>query len=151
MKNLFLLFLIFIAFNCSSFDFNRIEKPLNGNIQTVFAKIKDLVVNDGYSLSAENIDAGIINTEWKKLDRSDNNIPDHTIEGRIEITLSKDKDHVIVKVVIRKRSSLASTHKRGEEIKFDEVGVFYNDLLYKNWNDKILKLQTELGTGKSGN
>jgi hypothetical protein len=153
MKKLFIFSLVLFAFNCTSLELNTIELKSSANTDVIFSKLKDMMTKDGYLIQEENAEAGIISSNWKKLDRSENNIPDNTIEGQINVTLSKvkNKDKVIVRVGVFKRSSLASENKKGEPVHYEDVGLIRNDKLYKKWDERVSELLKELEANKTAN
>jgi len=127
-----------ILINCSSSA--SITESFSRTPDQLFPILKGLLLNEGFIIEEENEASGILNTGWKKSTRDENNIPDPTIEGRIEINLKKLDKGTMLTAKIRKRSSLFSNQKKGPDITYDEVGLFTNDLLYIKWNKKISTL-----------
>jgi hypothetical protein len=142
-KQLITIFILFvvtlISINCSSSA--SITESFSRTPDQLFPILKGLLLDEGFVIEEENEVSGILNTGWKKLTRDENNIPDPTIEGRIEIKLSKFNEGTMLIAKTRKRSSLFSDRKDVRNVTYDEVGLFTNDLLYIKWNKKISTLK----------
>jgi hypothetical protein len=64
------------------------------------------------------------------------------------MSVTKILNETDLKVVIRKRSSIESKSKKAGEIKYDEVGIIYNDILFKKWDDLLMSLKKEFGPNR---
>jgi hypothetical protein len=107
----------------------------------LFPILKGLLLDDNFVIAEENEMSGILTSEWRKLTDDENNSPDPTIEGKIEITLRKTEGGSVLKAIINKRSSMFSNQKTGPEVTYQEVGLFNNDNLYIEWDRKISALK----------
>jgi hypothetical protein len=141
MKKYYLIFTVIFSvlflFGCDAT--NTLKVSFNTDASTLKNRIKEIALADNYKIETEN--ALTLVTEWRLATKDENNIPDNTIETKLEITISPTMSGSEILLKVIKRSSLNSTDP--ETPTYSDIGVIMNDLLYKKWDHKLKSLQSE--------
>jgi len=132
-----ILYILIVFFCLSCQETNLLVYNINSSPEELIKEIQEMIVSDNYVL--DNSDSLYLSTLWRKCTKEENNIPDNTIECKLDVHLVPLEKGTDVKLKVMKRSSLNST--RPDSLTYSEVGIILNDLLYKRWKDNLLKLQ----------
>jgi len=134
-RKILLIIITFFCLNCQ--ETNLLVFNINSSPEELINEIKEMIVSDNYVLM--NSDSLYLSTLWRKCTKEENNIPDNTIECKLDVNLVPLEKGTDVKLKVMKRSSLNSS--RPDSLTYTEVGIILNDLLYKKWKDNLLTLQ----------
>jgi hypothetical protein len=135
----FFIFTLFPLFLCGCMNTDTIKLQFNTSESELLNRVKQMVIQDNFTLESEKQFS--FSTQWKKSTKEENNIPDNTIEGKLEVVIYHTANGTEILVTVKKRSSLDSTNP--DIPSYLDVGIMMNDLLYTRWNDKLKLLQEE--------
>jgi hypothetical protein len=141
MKKYYLVFTILFSalflFGCDATD--TLKAAFNTDAPTLKNRIKEIISADNYKIESES--AFALNTEWRLAAKEESNIPDNTIEAKLEVTIHPTTSGSEILLKLTKRSSLNSNSP--DTPSYSNIGIIMNDLLYKKWNEKLKSLQKE--------
>ena len=141
MKKIYSIFTIVLSaltfFSCEGT--NILKVSFNTDKATLKNRINEILVADNYRLDIN--DSQTLSTEWRKATIEENNIPDNTIEVKLEVTIYSVSGGSEILLKVMKRSSLNSTDPNTPT--YSDIGIIMNDMLYKKWNAKLKLLQGE--------
>lgn len=119
---------------------NNLKFKFNAPTAEVKKRINKMIIEENFEI--ETNDPEFTATKWRKVTKDENNIPDYTIEGKVEANFRQIEDGTEVIFTVLKRSSLDSVDP--DNPTYNDVGLILNDLLFRRWNEKLKLLQEEL-------
>lgn len=133
-KTLIFLFVLFLV-GCQ--ETNLIEYKINSNSNQLLKEVREMIISDNYTLEED--DSLHLSTNWRKCTKDENNIPDNTIECKVDVVFVPLENDTEIKLKVMKRSSLNSEDQNA--LTYIDVGIILNDWLYKKWQENLKSLQ----------
>ncbi len=96
---LFLSAIFIILIGCEGT--NSLKFKFNAPIAEVKNRINKMIIEENFEIETD--DPELTATKWRKVTKDENNIPDHTIEGRIEANFKQIENGTEVIFTVLKR------------------------------------------------